>query len=140
MKTITFYTKPVPVNQKYFVRNGRNILSNKYRQAKGDLALETRSQWNSEPLGRNVELNIIQYFGDKRKRDIDAYLKILLDSMEGIVYLNDNQINAMHVFKEYDKENPRIDIQILWEEWCTVPRKDTGMKIINPMIYTTVQR
>lgn len=113
MITLTLYTKPVPLNQKYFVRNGRNILSTKYRGAKGDLQLEITAQANFEPLSRTVAVNIIQYFGDKRKRDVDAYIKILLDSMEGIIYENDNQINELHVFKEYDKENPRIEIQIL---------------------------
>ena len=54
------------------------------------------------------------YYGDKRKRDIDAYLKILLDAMSGIVYADDSQINEMHLFKEVDVENPRTIIQILW--------------------------
>lgn len=111
--TLTIYTKPVPVNQKYFVRNGRNILSNKYRQAKRDLQLEIQSQYNEQPLARNVAVNVIEYFGDKRKRDIDAYLKILLDSMSDIVYLDDSQVTELHVFKEVDKENPRIEIQVL---------------------------
>ena len=53
------------------------------------------------------------YYGDKRKRDIDAYLKILLDAMSGIVYADDSQINEMHLFKEVDVENPRTIIQIL---------------------------
>ena len=113
MKTLELYIKPCPINQKYFVRNGRNILSNRYRQAKRDLQLEIRSQWNEEPLARNVCVNIIQYFGDKRKRDIDAGLKIILDSMTDIVYLDDSQITEMHVFKDYDKNNPRTLIQIL---------------------------
>ena len=113
MITLTLYTKPVPLNQKYFVRNGRNILSNKYRQAKSDLQLEIRSQANFEPLSRNLAVNILQYFGDKRKRDVDAYIKILLDSMEGIVYENDNQINELHAYKEYDKGNARTIVQIL---------------------------
>lgn len=114
MKKITLYTKPVPINQKYFVRNGRNILSTKYRDAKSDLQLEIRSQWDFEPLGRNVCLNIIQYFGDKRKRDIDNNLKILLDAMSEIVYLDDSQVTELHVFKEtVDKSEARIEIDVL---------------------------
>ena len=71
------------------------------------------TQWKGEPLDSNLAMNIIFYYGDKRRRDIDAYLKILLDSMEGIVYTDDVLINELHVFKEYDKENPRTELQVL---------------------------
>ena len=113
METIVLKTKPIPINQKYFVVNGRNILSTKYRDAKVSIALETRTQWKNEPLSEDVTLNIMQYFGDNRKRDIDAYLKILLDSMEGVVFENDCQVTEMHVYKQVDKDNPRVVIQIL---------------------------
>lgn len=113
MKTITIYTKAIPVNSKYGVMNGRMLLTKKYRDTKEAMKWEIISQWKGEPLYETVTLNILQYFGDNRKRDIDAYLKILLDSMEGIVYTNDTLINEMHVYKEVDKENPRIEVQIL---------------------------
>lgn len=113
MKTITLLTKPIPVNQKYFVVRGRMLLSTKYRDAKEAMQWEVKSQWKREPLQDDVTLNIMFYYGDNRKRDIDAYLKILLDSMSGIVYEDDSLINEMHCFKEIDKKNPRIIIQVL---------------------------
>lgn len=58
-------------------------------------------------------MNILLYFGDNRRRDIDAYLKILLDAMTGIVYEDDSQIDEMHVFKQVDIKSPRTVIQIL---------------------------
>jgi len=109
---ITLYTKPVPLNAKFFICRGRNILSKRYREAKAALQLETSSQWHTEPLSTPVVVNINQYFGDKRKRDIDGAIKIILDAMEGIVYNNDNQIVEMHVTKSYDKENPRTEIEV----------------------------
>lgn len=114
MKTITLLTKAVPINQKYFVVRGRMLLSTKYRDAKEAMQWEIKSTWgNFAPLEGSVELNIMFYYGDNRKRDIDAYLKILLDSMSGIVYEDDSQIDAMHVYKEVDKEKPRTVIQVL---------------------------
>ena len=110
---ITVYTKPVPINQKYFVRNGRNILSTKYRESKRSLQQEIATQFNGQPISQNVAVNIIQYFGDKRKRDVDNAIKIILDSMSNIVYLDDSQVTELHVFKEYDKDNPRTEISIL---------------------------
>ena len=113
MKTITLLTKPIPVNQKYFVVRGKMLLSTKYRDTKEAMEWEVKSQWKGEPLADAVTLNIMFYYGDSRKRDIDAYLKILLDSMSGIVYEDDSQIIEMHIFKEIDKSNPKTIIQIL---------------------------
>lgn len=113
MKTITLLTKPISINQKYGIINGRNLLTKAYRDAKYDLALETRSQWTTEPLSVPLALNIMFYYGDNRKRDIDAYIKILLDAMEGVVYENDVLIEEMHVFKSVDKEEPRTVVHVL---------------------------
>lgn len=113
MKTITLLTKPIPVNQKYFVVRGRMLLSTKYRDTKETMQWEVKSQWKGEPLTDDVTLNVMFYYGDNRKRDIDAYLKILLDSMSGIIYEDDAQITEMHVFKEVDKGEPRTVIQVL---------------------------
>lgn len=114
MKTITLLTKPVPINQKYFVVRGRMLLSTKYRDAKEAMMWEIKSAMgNFSPLTGSVELNIMFYHGDKRKHDIDNCLKILLDAMSGIIYEDDSQIDAMHIYKEVDKKNPRTIIQVL---------------------------
>lgn len=75
---------------------------------------EIKSLWGHfAPNTGDVTLNVMFYYGDNRKRDIDAYLKILLDSMSGIVYEDDCQVTELHAFKEVDKENPRTVIQVL---------------------------
>lgn len=112
--TITLKTKPVAINRKYYVVRGRNILSTEYRDTKAALQLETRSQWRSSPLATTLAVNILLYFGDRRRRDIDAYLKVLLDAMTGIVYEDDSQVEELHVFKMVDLENPRTEITVVW--------------------------
>lgn len=93
--------------------NGRYLKSKKGRETSEELIWEIRSEWKGNELKSSVALNILLYFGDKRRRDIDAYLKILLDSMQGIVYENDSQVTELHVFKLYDKNDPRVEIGIL---------------------------
>eukprot|EP01038_Epipyxis_sp_PR26KG_P017938 gene17938-25100_t len=39
------------------------------------------------------------YQNDKRKRDIDNVLKILLDAMHGIIYIDDSQIIELNIKK-----------------------------------------
>jgi Holliday junction resolvase RusA-like endonuclease len=110
---ITLYTKPCPVNQKYGIINGRNLLTKKYRDAKEALAWEIRSQWKKQPIGGDVVINIIEYFGDNRRRDIDAYLKVILDAGSGILYGDDSQIVELTVIKAKDLKNPRIEISVV---------------------------
>ena len=110
---IILYTKPIPINSKFGIFNGRNILTKKYRDTKCALALETRLKWHTEPLSTPLAVTIRQYFGDKRKRDVDAYIKIILDSMEGIVYENDCQIQRLVAEKFYDKENSRVEVEVV---------------------------
>lgn len=109
---ITLYTKPVSINQKYNIANGRNILSKKYRDAKDTLKWEIKSQWHREPLTDDVVLDIIFFFGNKRKNDIDNQIKIILDAAEGILFEDDSQVKELHIYKKYDKENPRTEILV----------------------------
>ena len=50
----------------------------------------------------------------KRDRDTHGSLKVLYDSLEGVVYENDKQIYFQEINKYFDKENPRIEIEV-WE-------------------------
>ena len=36
-----------------------------------------------------------------------------MDALTWILYDDDTQIQQLHLYKKYDKENPRIEIQIL---------------------------
>lgn len=53
------------------------------------------------------------FLGSKRKADWDNFHKLSMDAMTGLVYEDDSQIMYATVLKGYDKENPRIEIEIL---------------------------
>lgn len=71
---------------------------------------EAKSQWKEEPTDGEVSLDIILFFDDQRRHDIDNYNKIVLDSLSGIVFEDDNQITDIFIQKDFDKENPRIEV------------------------------
>lgn len=48
----------------------------------------------------NLKLSIKLMFEDKRRRDVDNYNKIILDSLTGVVYNDDSQIVELTVSKE----------------------------------------
>lgn len=112
MQTLTFNTKPVSVNKRYTISRGRNILSNEYRSAKEAMQWEAKSQWQGEPLDDDVTVNILLHLDSKRP-DIDGYLKIILDSIDGIAYHNDRQITELTVHKLHNKKHPHVVVQVL---------------------------
>lgn len=72
-----------------------------------------RTSWKGEPIsGRKIALKVVLYFKDERRHDIDNYNKILFDSMNGIVWEDDSQIDELEIRKTVDKSNPRIEVQV----------------------------
>jgi len=83
------------------------------KELKESYGWQAKAQWKGKMLVMPVSVTIALYFGDKRARDIDNYHKLSLDALSGIVYADDSQIQKMTVEKFYDKENPRIEIEVL---------------------------
>lgn len=48
----------------------------------------------------------------RKSGDIDGYLKVLLDVLEGIAYVNDKQIVELHAHRHDDKLNPRVEVEV----------------------------
>jgi Holliday junction resolvase RusA-like endonuclease len=89
-------------------------LSPEGKQLKRDYHLDARSQWGRRaPIKDEVGLGVTLYFGTKRNADIDNYHKLSVDALTGVVYEDDSQVQALHVEKRYDNNNPRIEIEIV---------------------------
>ena len=89
----------------YMTKDGKDLKTAYQWQAK--------SQWKKKPTAEVVKVKIDLFFQRKNKHDIDNYGKVLLDSLTGIVWEDDSQIQEMTVSKWLDKEAPRIEITIL---------------------------
>jgi crossover junction endodeoxyribonuclease RusA len=90
----------------------KRFLSKAGKDRKVQYALEAKSQWRKKVTKGDVEVILYLFFGDKRKRDIDNYNKLVLDALTGIVWEDDSQIQALSIFKDIDKDNPRIEAEI----------------------------
>lgn len=88
----------------YMTRKGKRI--------KSDYVLEAQSQWSNNVTDEDIEIYIDFYFPTAHRRDIDNYFKIVLDSLEGVVYEDDSQIQKMTVTKDIDRDNPRVEITV----------------------------
>jgi len=100
---------PISVNSLY---RGRRFLTNEGKQIKDSYAWEVKGQWKQKMLVGSVKLTIKAYFGTKRCRDLDNIAKALNDSLTGIVIKDDSQIDELHIYRFYSKENPRVELEI----------------------------
>lgn len=88
-------------------------MSKDCKDIKADYQIQAKQQWKHEPLTCDLELEVKLYFGTKRVVDVDNFNKLWADSLSGIVYDDDKQIQKLTVSKHYDKEDPRVTISMV---------------------------
>lgn len=87
-------------------------LSKEGKGLKEDYQWQIKQQYKDKPLKEELSIVIRTYHGTKRKSDWDNFHKLSMDSLTGIVYEDDSQIVKATVEKFYDKDNPRIEIEL----------------------------
>ena len=87
-QTITLNTTPPSLNRAYRSYRGKIVLSAEAKAFKD--ALQQLAP-NDKVLGK-IHLEVNLTFADKRKRDLDNYLKVLIDSMKNLFFEDDDQI------------------------------------------------
>ena|SRR3990167_2482946 len=107
-------TLPVPpsVNAMYRRRGGYGMY--KTEEANEWVNKCLRKIKKVEPFVREVEVSM--YFFFKRETDLDNRIKALLDILqESGVIKNDKQVHSLLAFKEFDKDNPRVEVRVIGE-------------------------
>ena len=90
-----------PINQKYLSR--KFVLSNRYRQCKENIGWSIKSSLKSNlvALTGNVSIKLITFY--PRKHDVDCFIKVILDAMNGLVFIDDSQVVKLEVVKKKSK-------------------------------------
>jgi crossover junction endodeoxyribonuclease RusA len=98
---------PVPPSVNHYLRRTRYgvTLTEKAREFKDIVRLTVHGKM----MTGNIRMDV-RYFRPRRAGDIDGPLKLVQDSLQGILYENDKQIVELHVYRFDDKDNPRIEV------------------------------
>lgn len=104
---------PKSTQQCYRHSNRATYMTTTCHALKTSYQYQAKEQWKKPPTKDDLVVVVTLYFGDKRKRDIDNFNKLWMDALEGVVYEDDSQIRQLTISKDYDKENPRIEIYII---------------------------
>ena len=87
-------------------------LTAKGRQYKTDFSTIAKMQYNGDVLIGDIKIVAYITFGTKRKKDISNMLKLELDALQNVIYLDDSQIVELHLFKRYKKNKPSLVLEI----------------------------
>jgi crossover junction endodeoxyribonuclease RusA len=64
-----------------------------------------------KPLQGRLEVTL-RLYRPRRVGDVDGPVKALLDSLNGLAWDDDSQIEVLHVFRHDDKANPRVEVEV----------------------------
>ena len=103
-QSIYKYTCRGTFGSMYMTKTGKDL--------KTDYQWQMKAQWKKKPTKRYLRLDIGIYFGTKRRSDWDNFHKLSMDAGSGIIWEDDSQIQEATVKKLYDKNNPRIEIEV----------------------------
>lgn len=112
---ISLPLKAISLNQAYPTgKNNRRFLSSEGKVFKEEIYYRTlnKCKWKLSKEDKFCVM-IDFWFKDKRVRDVDNYFKMVLDSLTGIVWVDDSQILILNGAKHQDFLSNRIDIEII---------------------------
>lgn len=104
---------PPPKSNRYMQgKNGIRFLPARIKEAIDD-AIFILSQFKpSEPINRPCQLEIVYYFKDRRKRDLDNLNKTLQDCLEKAYIIKDDSLFFRIVIEKRFHTEERVDIRI----------------------------
>lgn len=91
------------------------VKSKVYREYEGKAhAALARGGVRADPsFGKGVEVAVTaRLYRPRRAGDIDGPVKALFDVMNGWVWEDDSQVSELHLFKDLDRANPRVEVEI----------------------------
>lgn len=100
----TFPYKPVSVDHAYPTRGrGGRFLSKEGKIFREQVQWFVKTSYSGKLLTGDLEMTIDYTFGDKRRRDVDNWHKVFIDSLKGFIFEDDSQIQKLTLTKTIGK-------------------------------------
>lgn len=104
-------TLPSPPSANRYWRNfrGRTVVSAEAKAYKEQVGWIARAA-GAQLIDGNVALTV-RWYRERKSGDLSNRLKILEDSLQGILFDNDSQIVRIVAERYDDKHNPRVEVE-----------------------------
>lgn len=93
-------SKILTKDAKEYIKHTQNVVKKKMREI--GYSVEEPGVWHY--------MDLYFYFPDKRIRDSHNCIKILMDSLEGLLFMNDYYIMPRIQDVQLDRDNPRLEV------------------------------
>lgn len=112
--SIVINESPMPQNHVYRRRAGGGMyLTKEAQNYKGFIGRHAAIAMQMENLTYFLHPKVtLQLYFKNARADIDGPIKLILDSLNEIAWVDDVMIEELHVYKTFDPKNPRIEITI----------------------------
>jgi crossover junction endodeoxyribonuclease RusA len=74
-------------------------------------AAASRARWRPSK-GTRYAVSILAVFGDARRRDLDNVCKSVTDALNGVAYLDDSEVDEVHMVRALDRARPRVEVRV----------------------------
>lgn len=115
---VCFLSLPYPpsINRYWATVGKRRVITKEgrlYRQAAIEQIAQQRRAVCPWPLRGRLEVTLRLHAPDQRAQDIDNRVKVALDLLQqGKVITNDNQIDALHIYRERMTTGGRVEVEL----------------------------
>jgi len=75
------------------------------------LAASMRCSWRRSAEHRYA-VTVALYMPNERRVDLDNLAKSQLDALNWLIFVDDSQIDELHVYKRIDREKPRAEVTV----------------------------
>lgn len=127
------YTElPIPpsINSMYTLKRQYTAKARKwFSTARALINMSIEEQhWGMPAREEWLYVDLVFYMPDRKIRDSHNCLKILMDALQDVVFVNDYFVLPRIQSVEYDKEHPRVEVLVTHQ---TKNQRERGLKILN---------
>lgn len=101
---------PPSANRYWRMWQGRMVVSTEARNYKEQAGWIAKGA-QADVITGDVALTL-RVFRPQKRGDLDNCVKVLVDSLKGIIFEDDDQVTEIHAFLGDDKHNPRVEVEV----------------------------
>ncbi len=108
------FTLPIPPSANRYWRTnryGQTYVSEEAQVYKMQVGWKMRSL-GAVPWHVPVSVSVVAHMPYPLKGDLSNLEKVLLDALKGYVMKDDNLVFELHMFRRYDKADPRVEVEV----------------------------
>jgi len=108
---ITIPGNPIPKGRPRVVK-GRVFTPRRTRDYERLVSQYAALKWTREPTRARLFVSMRFYRETAHRCDLSNLVKSVEDGLQGIVFVDDEQIDELHIRREVDRDNPRVEVWV----------------------------